>query len=229
MQLLSARQAIHDAYAMHLTSKGFEVNLVEAARKPDFSSYLRKVHRSSEEKREEKLAGFNPVGFYSEDKILKENNNLQVCNAVEAGMIIAAVEGLSEPFQSWAKWAYGPRCENFRPEQGRFFGWLEKDVSENFESIDRVYREVTREKIRDVVAFSVFDYRSFVVNGRNLYPINLIINKCKIHRGNWKRDFEPWHGYYWQLCDTYLDKSALPSVASVVLRLKNGREKFTVN
>ncbi len=27
MKFYSARQAIHDAYAIHLTSKGFEVNL----------------------------------------------------------------------------------------------------------------------------------------------------------------------------------------------------------
>ncbi len=223
MILLSARQAIHDAYALNLTSKGLEVNFVSEAKKPDFAQYLRNVHRCKDETRDRLLDEFNPVGFFTEDSSQKLNTNNLICHAVEAGMIISAVEGLPEPFKAWAKWAYGPRTEEFLPEQGRFFRWLDQDVTENFESIDRVYREVTREKIRDVVAYTVLNYRSYVINGKQLYPTSLIINRCKIHRQNWKRDFESWHDYYWNLCDTYLDKSALPSVASIVLRLKHGK------
>ncbi len=229
MKLTSAREAIHDAYAIHLTSKGFEANFRAEAKKPDFTNYLRAAHRCRDGIREEKLAEFSPVGFYSEDKILRENNNRQVCDAVEAGMIIAAVEALPEPFRSWAKWAYGPRTEDMLPEQGRFFRWLDQDVTNNFSEIDRVYREATMEKIRDVVAYAVLDYRSYSVNDRHLYPVNLIINRIGIQRQNWKRDFEPWHAYYWRVCDSYLDKTALPAVASVVLRLRYGRDELAKN
>ncbi|MFK0569910.1 hypothetical protein [Endozoicomonas sp.] len=135
-------------------------------------------------------------------------------------MIISAVENLEEPFRSWAKWAYGPRTQEYLPEQARFFRWLDQDVRDNFSSIDRVYRGVTKAIIRDVVAYSVMDYRSYVVSERHLYPTSLIINRCKIHRQNWKRDFESWHQYYWNLCDEYLDRSALVVVGGVVARLK---------
>ena len=69
MKFISARQAIHDAYATNLTSKGFEVN---------------------------------PEGFRS-SKTNKQNNDNRICHTVEAGIVIAAVEGLEEPFRSWAK------------------------------------------------------------------------------------------------------------------------------
>ncbi|WP_257285163.1 bacteriophage antitermination protein Q [Endozoicomonas sp. SESOKO1] len=225
MQLTTARQAIHDAYATHLTSKGLEANFRAEAKKPDFAKYLRTVHRCKEETREALLEEFSPVGFYAEDTSQKLDTNSMICHAVEAGMIISAVERLDDPFKAWVKWAYGPRTEEFLPEQGRFFRWLDNDVTENFASIDRVYREVTKEKIRDVVAYTVLNYRSFVISGRELYPKNLIINRCKIHRCNWKRDFETWHDYYWNLCDHYLDRLGLPTVASVVLRLKYGKER----
>ena len=226
MKLRSARQAIHDAYALHLTSKGFDFDFRERAKKPDFSGFLQKAYQRSEKDRERMLSGFAPVGFYSEDRSQRQDNNAQVRNAVEAGMIIAAVERLPEPFCSWAKWAYGPRTEDFLPEQGAFFRWLDQDVEDNFASITRVYRKATRGKIRDVVVYAVLDYRSVVVNGRSLYPESLVIKKCQIHRGNWKRDFEAWHGYYWRLCDSYLDSVALPPVARVVHRLNHGAEKF---
>ena len=183
MKFYSARQAIHDAYAIHLRSKGFDVN---------------------------------QVSFRSGNGSQKQNNDYRICDAVEAGKVIAAVEGLEEPFRSWAKWAYGPRTQEFLPEQARFFEWLDRNVADNFDSIDRDYRKVTKQKIRDVVAYTVLDYRSFSINGQHLYPASLVINRCKIHRQNWKRDFLPWHGHFWNICDEFLDRACLPPVAGVV-------------
>ena len=176
MKFYSARQAIHDAYAIHLTSKGFEVNPLASR-----------------------------MGSHS----IKQENDLLICNAVEAGKIIAEVEKLDEPFRSWAKWVYAPRTEHFMPEQGRFFQWLEHDVTEKLAKSERDYREATKQRIRDVVAFTVMDYRSYVTNGQHLYPTNLIIKKCRIHRQNWKRDYQPWYESYWLFCDSCLDKKSL--------------------
>ncbi|WP_419831252.1 hypothetical protein [Endozoicomonas atrinae] len=192
MILLSARQAIHDAYAVHLTGKSYAID---------------------------------PQEFWESNQGKNPNINQQICNAVEAGMIISTVEGLDEPYKSWAKWAYAPRTEHHLPDQGRFFEWLDRDVRQNLESIERKYREVTKEKIRDVVAYAVLDYRAFVINEIHLYPVSLIINRCNIQRQNWKRDFEPWHEYYWQFCDQQLDRMALVPVANSVQRLKYGKEQ----
>ena len=105
MKFYSARQAIHDAYAIHLTSKGFEVNPLASR-----------------------------MGSHS----IKQENDLLICNAVAAGKIIAAVEKLDEPFRSWAKWVYGPRTEHFMPEQGRFFKWLEQDVTKQLAKVSGI-------------------------------------------------------------------------------------------
>ncbi len=176
MKFYSARQAIHDAYAIHLTSKGFEVN---------------------------------PLAFQAGSQSIKLDNNLLICNAVEAGKVIAAVENLDEPFRSWAKWAYGPRTEHLLPEQRRFFQWLEQDVTDKLAESDRDYRESTQRRIRDVVAYTVLDYRSYVTNGQHLYPTSLIIKKCRIQKQNWKRDFQRWQVDFWELCDVSLDRRAL--------------------
>ncbi|MCW7553322.1 hypothetical protein NX722_11865 [Endozoicomonas gorgoniicola] len=189
MKFLSARQAIHDAYATNLTSKGFEIN---------------------------------PVSFRSSGNTRKQSNDSRICHTVEAGIVIAAVEGLEEPFRSWAKWAYGPRTQEFLPEQNRFFRWLDEDVDRRLGESERQYRNSTRQKIKDVVAYSVMDYRSYIISERHLYPVSLIINRCKIIRQNWKRDFEPWHQLYWQLCDTYFDQNCLASVAEVIGRFRGG-------
>ena len=145
MKFYSARQAIHDAYAIHLTSKGFEVN---------------------------------PLASRTGSHSIKQGNDLLICNAVEAGKIIAAVEKLDEPFRSWAKWVYAPRTEQLMPEQGRFFKLLEQDVTEQLVKSERDYREATKQRIRDVVAYTVMDYRSYMTNGRHLYPTSLIIKNA---------------------------------------------------
>ena len=186
MKFYSARQAIHDAYAIHLTSKGFEVN---------------------------------PLAFRAGGQSSKLDNDWLICNAVEAGMVITVVEKLEEPFRSWAKWAYGPRTEHFLPEQGRFFDWLEQDVTERLASSERDYREVTKQRIRDVVAYTVLDYRSYAINGRHLYPTNLIIKKCRIQKQNWRRDFLFWQDYYWKLCDEHMDKRSLIEIAGAAQSL----------
>lgn len=97
-------------------------------------------------------------------------------------MIISVVENLDEPFRSWAKWAYAPRTQEYLPEQSKFFKWLDADVLDNFSCIDRVIRDSTKIKIKDVVAYSVMDYRSYTISEKHLYPVSLIINRCVIIR-----------------------------------------------
>ncbi|MGO0304991.1 bacteriophage antitermination protein Q [Endozoicomonas acroporae] len=187
MKFYSARQAIHDAYAIHLTSKGFEVN---------------------------------PLAFQAGSQSSKLDNNLLICNTVEAGKVIAAVEKLDEPFRSWAKWAYGPRTEHLLPEQRRFFQWLEQDVTERLAESERDYREVTQQRIRDVVAYTVLDYRSFVTTGQHFYPVSQIIKKCRIHKQNWKRDFSLWNALYWDQCDHFFDSETLRNIAKSIALLE---------
>ena len=196
MKLRSARQAVHDAYAVHLTGKSTGIDLRE---------------------------------FWEEGQSKKPDNNQQVCNAVEAGMVIATVESLEEPYSSWVKWAYGPRTVHTLPEQGRFFQWLEQDVMTRLEGMERNVRQATCDKVRDVVAYTVLDYRSYSLNERHLYPVNLIIKRCKIHRGNWKRDFQFWHEFYWNFCDRQLDRTALIPVANTLNRLRYGQESVANN
>ena len=43
MKFYSARQAIHDAYAIHMRSKGFEVNLMAAVSELDVLGELSKM------------------------------------------------------------------------------------------------------------------------------------------------------------------------------------------
>ena len=62
------------------------------------------------------------------------------------------------------------------------------------------------------VKLDVMDYRSFIISKKHLYPTSLIINRCRIHRQNWQRDFESWHQYCWTLCDESFDRSALEVV-----------------
>ena len=196
MKFYSARQAIHDAYAVYLTGKS---------------------------------TGINPRDFLEESQLKKPDNNQQVCNAVEAGMVIATVENLEEPYSSWAKWAYGPRTEHALAEQSRFFQWLEQDVMTRLDGLEKNIRQATGDKVRDLVAYTVLDYRSYSVNERHLYPVNLIIKRCKIHRQNWKRDFLSWHQYYWTFCDEHLDRAALIPVSETIKRLKYGKEQIEEN
>ena len=144
-------------------------------------------------------------------------------------MVIATVESLEEPYSSWVKWAYGPRTAHTLPEQGRFFQWLEQDVMTRLEGMERNVRQATCDKVRDVVAYTVLDYRSYSLNERHLYPVNLIIKRCKIHRGNWKRDFQFWHEFYWNFCDRQLDRTALIPVANTLNRLRYGPESVANN
>ena len=184
MKLRCARQAIHDAYALHLTGKNTGV---------DMNTFWHERH--------------------------KPDNNQQVCKAVAAGMVIAAVESLEPHCSSWAKWAYGPQSRHTLAAQGHFFHWLDQDVTRRLDAMARNYRQATRDKIRDVVAYTMLDYRSHAHNGRHLYPVNRIIKRCNIHRGNWQRDFHAWHEHYWNVCDQQLDQTVLIPVAETLDRL----------
>ena len=224
MILTSARRAIHDAYAINLTSRGFEVKHTAAVTKPDFSSYLFSVNRRLPDNRVKLLAEFKPVGFYTGDYVPGGDNNQTICNTAEAGVIISAVQSLPEPFQSWAIWAYGPQTEHFKPEQTRFFCWLENDIQNNLEAIQRKYKKPAIQKIRQVVAYTVLNYRAYLVNGTRPYPDSRIVKECRIQRQNWKKDYQSWSRYYWLRCDNYLDAKALRPVGKAVSRLIRGRE-----
>lgn len=108
MRFFSARQAIHEAYSIHMRSKGFEVKLTDALREPDFSGYLRKAHKADEDKRDVMLSAFNPVGHYQEDRSVKLDTNRLISDSAEAGKIIAAVEKLPPHLKSWCYWCYSP-------------------------------------------------------------------------------------------------------------------------
>ncbi len=224
MHIFSARQAIHDAYAINLRSRGFDVSHMAPVRKPDFSPRLFAINKRPPGNREQLLAAYKPVGYYCGDHVSGGDINAMICNTAEAGVIISAVESLEEPFQPWAIWAYGPHTQHYKTEQARFFSWLEQDINNNLEAINRRYRKAAIEKIRQVVAYTVLDYQAYLINGTRAYPASKIIRECRIQRQNWTRDFVRWNQYYWNLCDTWLDAMALRPVAKAISRLIGNRD-----
>ena len=177
---IGARQAIWEAYAIHLTSKGFDVL---------------------------DLGGSTNTA----------SNNALICNAVQAGKVIAVIESLPAHVRAWAVWAYGPRTENFGlSAQGAFFEWLVDDVAIRLLESKRRYGTGAAGKVRDVVAYTVMDYRHKVTIGKHLHTVAGIKKRCGIQHSNWKRDFADWRDCYIAVCDE-LDRQALRPLGSVLL------------
>ncbi len=193
MQIGSASTAIHDAYAIGFIGKG-----------QDMEKMLSMDFKSSR--------GFRDMNWHHVDKC-------------EAGLIIAELSRLPVHLQAWAIWCHGPRLPEYMPEQGRFFTWLNDDVG-----IKLLEQELEREKkfsvgqlekIRTVVACTAMDYQHFAITGQHEFPVSKIQKFSGIQRQNWKRDFQQWHSYAWNLCDE-LDREVLPLVGGVLGRIKNG-------
>ena len=141
----------------------------------------------------------------------------------EAGLIMKALSSLPEHQQAWAIWCHGPEVPEFLPDQRRFFSWLNDEIGMRLLESERNYRFATCRKIRDVVAYSVMDYRSFVTNGQNKYPVKKIRKECGILQNNWNRDFKHWYDCGWALCDD-LDRRVLPLVGGVLQRINQGSD-----
>ncbi|WP_163370954.1 hypothetical protein [Endozoicomonas acroporae] len=144
--------------------------------------------------------------------------NWQHVDKLAAGLIMDALSSLPAHLQDWAVWCHGPRIEEYLPEQGRFFAWLNDDVAIRLLESERAYRPGTAAKVRDVVAYAVLDYRSYTTTGRHEYSVKRICKECGIVQNNWHRDFKTWHDYGWTLCDR-LDAKVLPVVGKVVRRI----------
>ena len=186
---IGARQAIWEAYAIHLTSKGFDV--------------LDQVVSTK-----------------------TASNGSLICNAAQAGKVIAVIERLPEHLRAWAVWAYGPRTKTFGlSAQGAFFEWLIQDVTIRLLESDRQYREATANKIRDVVAYTVMDYRHKVTTGLHLHPVSDIKKRCGIQHGNWKRDFVEWYDDYREVCNQ-LDRKVLLPLSNVLLEERRKSERY---
>ena len=190
MKLQSARQAIHDACTIHLRNRGLFVCMPEL------------------------------VATHKGQKTAAANADWQICDAVEAGMILAALAKLPTPVQAWAIWAYGPETPEYQPDKVRLFRWLVADLEQRLSQCTRQYRPATCKKIREVVMHTVFDFKHFMVSEKHRYPVPEIIRRCGIQRQNWTRDFQCWHSHYWDCCDQQLDRQALQAVAQVVYRLR---------
>ena len=108
MKFYTARQAIHDAYALHLRSKGFEVNQVSAVSKPDWSAQMARIQRMKEQPRVAALAEFAPVGHYRGEQSVKLDTDRLIWDSVQAGWVIAAVEVLPPHLKAWCYWCYTP-------------------------------------------------------------------------------------------------------------------------
>ena len=155
------------------------------------------------------------MGFSS----VKKDKGWRHCDEVESGIVQGVLSRLPEHLQAWAVWCHGPRVAEFLPEQGRFFHWLNEDVGIRLLSADRNYRPATCDKIRDVVGYTVMDYRHYTATGEHLYPVKEIRKRCGIQRQNWNRDFADWHEYYWLLCDKALDRAVLPVVGEALAKI----------
>ncbi len=124
MKFYSARQAIHDAYAIHMRSKGFEVNLTAAVSELDvlgeFSKMRRQLDRLPEDgrltptqKRQKsellaKLEGWAPVSFAHGDRFSKVDADRSIWDSKDAAKVIAVVEKLPVHLKTWCYWCYSP-------------------------------------------------------------------------------------------------------------------------
>ncbi|WOG28261.1 hypothetical protein [Endozoicomonas sp. 8E] len=77
---------------------------------------------------------------------------------------------------------------------------------------ERNYRPATADKIRDVVALTVLNYRHFVSTDQYLYSDREVRKRCGIIRQNWCRDFAVWKHLYLDRCDQ-LDRVVLTVIA----------------
>ncbi|WP_067518584.1 hypothetical protein [Endozoicomonas ascidiicola] len=121
MKFHSARQAIHDAYAIHMRSKGFEVNLAAAVSQLDalkeLSAMHRKLGRMSEEtptqKRQKavfqrKIEQYAPVSFAHGDRSTKMDVDQLIWDSKDAAKVIAVVEKFPAHLKAWCYWCYSP-------------------------------------------------------------------------------------------------------------------------
>ena len=216
MKFYTARQAIHDAYALHLRSKGFEVNQVSAVSKPDWSAQMARIQRMKEQPRVAALAEFAPVGHYRGDQSVKLDTDRLIWDSVQAGRVIAAVEALPMPMRDWVVWCYGPWGHAFEMNaQASLFGWISEQLDAAITGCQRRYRQVVVGKIRNVVAYTIIDYRHWMATDQHLYSNKAIKKNCRIQHGNWSRDFKQWQLWAHRLSDE-LDAKALPSVGKVL-------------
>ncbi|MGI9276857.1 MAG: hypothetical protein ACR2PT_18675 [Endozoicomonas sp.] len=175
---ISARRAVHDAYAIQLRTSDPE---------------LRTVASSSRD--------------ISADA---------AWSGLQAGKIIAAIEAQPVHLGSWLVWAYGPRVSSFEmPAQARVFDWLSAVSQKEINESQRQYRVATQKKIRDVIAWTVMDYRHFQMTEEHLYPVSEIKKRCQIRHANWKRDFQLWFHWTWMLCEQ-LDQEGLAPLEDVL-------------
>ena len=114
------RKQIHDAYALHMTSKGFEVKHTAAIKAIDVEAELAKrqlalVHAEEPgrtDKYRERMAArveqYAPVAHIRGDHSVKFDSDRAIFEGVEAGKIIAQVEALPPHLKAWCYWAYTP-------------------------------------------------------------------------------------------------------------------------
>ena len=123
MKFKSARQAIHDAYAIHMKSKGFEANLVAAVSELDASAEQAKMQRQldrlqgkeltqlqtlKKQQLVERINNFAPVTFAHGDRSSKVDPDRLIADATDAAKVIAIVESLPPHLKTWCYWCYSP-------------------------------------------------------------------------------------------------------------------------
>ncbi|WP_163371060.1 hypothetical protein [Endozoicomonas acroporae] len=124
MKFYSARQAIHDAYAIHMRSKGFEVNLTAAVSELDVLGELAKMRRQLDRLPEDdrltpaqrrqkaelvaRLEGWAPVSFAHGDRSTKVDADRLIWDSKDAAKVISVVEKLPAHLKAWCYWCYSP-------------------------------------------------------------------------------------------------------------------------
>ncbi|WP_299733878.1 hypothetical protein [uncultured Endozoicomonas sp.] len=124
MKFYTARQAIHDAYAIHMRSKGFEVNLTAAVSELDVLKELSAMRRKLDkwqndeqltpaQKRQKaelltKIDQYAPVAFAHGDRSSKVDADRLIWDSKDAAKVISVVEGLPVHLKAWCYWCYSP-------------------------------------------------------------------------------------------------------------------------
>ncbi len=124
MKFLSARQAIHDAYAIHMRSKGLEVNLAEPVSELNVAGELARIQRQvdrllqmdsrtdHQERRllslQQQIKQYAPVTFRHSDRSSRMDVDQLIWDSKDAAKVIAVVEKYPPHLKAWCYWCYSP-------------------------------------------------------------------------------------------------------------------------
>lgn len=193
MRFEHARQAIHDAYAVHHAGKGLEV--------PAGVSSLPACR------------GRNRARATA--TVTSKGNPWAIANQVEAGKIIAVVEAQPGLVKTWLLYAYAPPRFTSQAAMERLIEHAYGQVYAS-DGANWAGKAMKTQRVLAHVGLALADLAHSLVTGKPKYTMAEIARETGTPYKNWHRDWEP---LYIQLLRSFgaLDREGLPAVIRVVV------------